>query len=911
MTIANTPPGKEVQLDADIRLLGRVLGEVVAEQAGAEVFELVERVRRLAVGVYRDGDDDTELAALLDGLDVEQALHVIRAFSYFSLLANVAEDVQSERRWRAHRLAGSGPQPGSLAAGLDRLAAAGVAAPAVDGMLRRLEVSPVLTAHPTEVGRKTVLDTRREIAALLVQRDRTQLSDDEMAQWYDNVHVQVLTLWQTAILRLSRLRVRDEINEALRYYDLTLFDAITQVHRDAERDVGARWPELAGIRLPPFVRMGSWIGGDRDGNPFVTADVVTTALRANASAALRRHLDGIAHLAVELSMSSRLVTPTAELEALAERANDTSPFRADEPYRRALRGIHGRMAATAEHLLGEPLVSPLAPTTERYTSTVELLDDLATVDASLRSHGSAPLAARLVQPVARGVELFGFHLCGLDLRQNSRVHEPVVADLLAHAGICADYGALDEERRLDVLRAAVRDPRRLRVPGAAYAAQTMEELAILDAAADGAGRFGAAAVPHMVISTCDSVSDVFEALVLAKEAGLAVDIVPLFETIGDLEAAGAILDRLLGDADYGAWLAGRGGVQEVMIGYSDSTKDGGYLTACWALYRAQEHLVEVARRHGVRLRLFHGRGGTVGRGGGPSHDAILAQPPGSVDGALRVTEQGENVAAKFSSPHLARRNLDTMVAAVLEASFPLAGEPDPVLAAHHHDTIAALSAIAFESYRELVYGTADFVAFFRATTPVAELARLNIGSRPASRTASTRIEDLRAIPWVFSWSQTRIMLPGWYGAGTAFERWVGGDARREADLRSMYDRWPFFRSVISNMAMVLAKTDLALAARYTDLAEDVPAATAIFERIRDEHATTRGWVARITGTSELLADNPALARSIRNRFPYLVPLHHLQVAMLRRRRAGDDDELIARAIQLTLNGLATGLRNSG
>jgi phosphoenolpyruvate carboxylase len=774
-------------------------------------------------------------------------------------------------------------------------------------------VSPVLTAHPTEVGRKTVHDTRREIANLLVQRDRTDLGDDELAEWYEHVHVQVLTLWQTAILRLSRLRVRDEIHEALRYYDLTLFDAVAQVHRDAEREVGARWPQLAGIRLPPFLRMGSWIGGDRDGNPFVTAEVVSTALRANASAALRHHLDGVAHLAVELSMSSRLVTPTPELEALADRAGDTSPFRADEPYRRALRGIHGRLAATAAHLLGDALTTPLtaAANTERYTTTAELLDDLATVDASLRSHGSTALAARLVEPVARGVELFGFHLCGLDLRQNSRVHEPVVADLLAHAGVCSDYAGLDEEGRLDVLHAALRDPRRLRVPGAAYTAQTNDEMAILDAAADGARRLGPAAVPHMVISTCDSVSDVFEALVLAKEAGLAVDIVPLFETIGDLDAAGTIIDRLLGDARYQQWLSGRGHVQEVMIGYSDSTKDGGYLAACWALYRAQERLVGVAARHGVRLRLFHGRGGTVGRGGGPSHDAILAQPPGSVDAALRVTEQGENVAAKFSTPHLARRNLDTMVAAVLEASLAPAGEADAATAAHRHRTMAELSATAFEAYRALVYDTPAFVDFFRAATPVTELAQLNIGSRPASRTASARIEDLRAIPWVFSWSQTRIMLPGWYGAATAFERWAGDDPDRAAELRSMYAHWPFFRSVISNMAMVLAKTDLALAGRYADLAGDVEGAAEIFDRIRAEHAGARRWVGRITGADELLADNPALARSIRNRFPYLVPLHHLQVAMLRRRRAGDDDELVARAIQLTLNGLATGLRNSG
>ncbi len=906
-----SPPGKESQLDDDIRLLGRVLGDVVREQAGQDTFDLVERVRRLALAVYRDGSDDSTLVELLDGLDVQQALHIVRAFSYFSLLANLAEDVQSERRGRAHRIAGSGPQPGSLARSLDHLQGAGVTAEELDAMLERLAVSPVLTAHPTEVGRRTVLDTKRAIATLLAQRDRATLSDDEIDEWYEQLRVHVLTLWQTAILRMSRLRVRDEINEELRYYDLTLFDAVAQVHRDAERSIGERWPSLARNRSTPFLRMGSWIGGDRDGNPLVTAEVVTTSLRSNATGALRHHLDGLAHLALELSMSSRLVEPTDALTALADASSDTSPFRADEPYRRALRGMHGRLAATAEQLLGEPLVPPLAPASEPYRSPAAVLDDLAVVDESLRRHGSAALADRLVEPVARSIELFGFHLCALDLRQNSDVHEPVVADLLAHAALCPDYTELDEEQRVELLRAALDDPRRLRVPGADYRQQTLDELAILDAAAGGVQRFGRAAVAHSIISKCDSVSDIFEAAVLAKEAGLAVDIVPLFETIGDLGASATILDSLLGDGVYRQWLAARGNVQEVMIGYSDSTKDGGYLTANWSLYRAQERLVEVAAAHGVRLRLFHGRGGTVGRGGGPSHDAILAQPPGSVDGALRVTEQGENVAAKFSSPYLARRNLDTMTAAVLEASFQRPDGTDTPIERARHQALDELSTIAFETYRDLVYGTEGFVEFFRSVTPVGELAQLNIGSRPASRTSSARIEDLRAIPWVFSWSQARIMLPGWYGAATAFDRWTGDDPGREASLAAMYTDWPFFRSVISNMAMVLAKSDLSLARRYVELAADPGAGHSIFERIRTEHDAAVGWVRRITGAGELLADNPRLARSIRNRFAYLLPMHHVQVAMLRRRRNGDDDELVARAIQLSLNGLATGLRNSG
>jgi phosphoenolpyruvate carboxylase len=600
-------------------------------------------------------------------------------------------------------------------------------------------------------------------------------------------------------------------------------------------------------------------------------------------------------------MSSRLVQPTAALDLLAERSHDTSPFRADEPYRRALRGMHGRLVATAVELLGEELVAPLSPETEPYATPAELLADLRVVTDSLCSHGSRALAERTVEPVGRAVWLFGFHLCGLDLRQNADVHEPVVADLLRHGGLCDDYAALDEPARVALLGDALRDPRRLRVPGATYLSRTLDEMAILDAAADGARRFGRQAVPHSVISKCDSVSDVLEATLLAKEVGLAVDVVPLFETIGDLDAAGTITDALFRDPAYQVWLEQRGGVQEVMIGYSDSTKDGGYLTANWSLYRAQEALVETARRHGVRLRLFHGRGG------GPSHDAILAQPPGSVDAALRVTEQGEIVAAKFSSPHLARRNLDTMVAAVLQATF---AEDTSDGGQAGHAAMDELSVLACDAYRELVYGTDGFVEFFRAVTPVRELAELNIGSRPASRTASSRIEDLRAIPWVFSWSQTRIMLPGWYGAGSAFEQWAGGDTARAAALVELHATWPFFRAVISNMAMVLAKSDLSIAERYLTLSTD-PTAAGIFERIRAEHGRAVAWVQRITGNDELLADNPTLARSIRNRFAYLVPLHHLQIALLRRHRAGDDSELVSRGIQLTLNGLATGLRNSG
>ena len=899
---------KDAQLDDDIRLLGRLVGDVIREQAGDHVYGVVEKVRRLAVDARRAGIQSPDLVTLLDGLDIETALHVVRAFSLFTLLANVAEDVHSNRRRRFHREAGSPPQVGSLAASLDHLCAAGVDAERLRAVLGQLNVSPVLTAHPTEVRRKTILDTQRAIAELLARPGRR---DEDIEP---QLRLSVLMLWQTAILRLSRLRVRDEINEALGYYNLSLFRAIGRLQDEAQSAITARWPSLGDHELKPVIRMGSWIGGDRDGNPFVTAEVVRYALDRQSAIAFTYHLEALGRLAIELSMSSRLITPTADLYALAESSGDDSPFRADEPYRRALRGMQGRLAGSCRCAVGAVPVAILEAEREPYASPAELVRDLDIVIESLGAHGAASVADALVVPVRRDVAVFGFHLCSLDLRQNAAVHEATIAELLAAAHVCTDYFSLDESARRSMLLTELANPRPLRLPGVAYSERTTSELAIVDAAADGVRRIGAAAIPHYVISACSAVSDLLEVAVLTKEAGIEVDIVPLFETIDDLRDAGATLKSLLTEPWFRERVRTRGDSQEVMLGYSDSNKDGGYLAANWALYRAEGDLVRVAREHNVHLRLFHGRGGTVGRGGGPAYEAILAQPPGSVNGALRVTEQGEIVAAKFADVDLAQRNLETVLAATIEASC--------VDTEHIDDNRAAFSAVMDEladlaraEYRSLVYDTPGFADVFRALTPVAEIAKLNIGSRPSSRTPSQRIQDLRAIPWVFSWSQARIMLPGWYGTGSALAVWTNDDPSRLTLLRDMYARWPLLRAVFSNMGMVLAKSDLSIAHRYAELANEVPGAHQIFERITAEHERTVHQMLAITGDAVLLADNPALARSIRNRFGYLDPLNHLPVGFLRRYRAGTDDpetaELVERGIQLTLNGLATGLRNSG
>ena len=917
------------QLGDDIRLLGRLLGDVVRAQAGDDTFELVESVRRTAVRGRRDGTSSVgELEELLGTQPIQEQLHVIRAFDWLSLLANTAEDVHVERRRRHHRASGSGPQPGSIEATLDDLAAAGVPGERVARVIGDLEVSPVITAHPTEVRRKTILDVLGEVADLIDARSRVRDGDPVRSEIEDAIDVKILTLWQTAILRLSKLRVSDEINEALRYYPASLFETIPRLADDLAELAAERFGAVGeDVDTTDVVRMGSWIGGDRDGNPFVTADVVRLAVQRHAQTALGHHLRDLMRLSTELSLSARLITTTDALDDLAETSGDDSPFRADEPYRRTLRGLYARTHAFADRVLdgGADVLdvpSPQVPR-EAYPSLDALLVDLEIVATSLRSHGASALAEAVIEPVRRSVATFGAHLCGLDMRQNSAVHESVVAELFGQAGVCDDYLALDEEGRVAVLVDELSNPRVLRHRGASYGEQTTKELAVLDAAADAVRDLGRRAIPHYVISMATAVSDALEVAVLLKEIGLMtvatddgparseVDIVPLFETIGDLAASADTLTALLSVPTYRQLVDSRGGRQEVMIGYSDSNKDGGYLASQWNLFAAQSQLVDAASAAGVDLRLFHGRGGTVGRGGGPAYQAILAQPPGSVDRAIRVTEQGEMVAAKYAQPALARRNLETLVAATLRASCTDAGSeasPTPEQTA----AMDELASIAFDAYRETVYGDDRFVTFFRQITPTNEIASLNVGSRPASRTTSQAIEDLRAIPWVFGWTQCRLMIPAWFGAGTAFERFAGDRDDRCELLVQMYADWPFFRTILDNMGMVLAKADIDIGRRYAEvLVEDDDTRRDVFGRIEAEHALVRRWHERITGSPDPLNDNPLLAKSLRNRYPYLDPLHVMQVDLLRRFRDGDDDELVQRGIQLTINAIATGIRNSG
>lgn len=913
-------PDKDLPLRDDIRLLGRILGDTVRSQEGEPVFAIVERIRRTSIRFHRDEDEAArhELEATLNSLSHGQSIQIIRAFSYFSQLANIAEDQHHIRRTRAHALAASAPREGTLAYALARARDAAISRPKLQDFFTNAIVCPVLTAHPTEVRRKSTIDREMEVAHLLAERDRLRLTPEETAANEEALRCAVLTLWQTSMLRGSRLKVVDEVANGLSYYDYTFLHELPRFYAALEDHLASSDPAWDGFELPSFLRVGSWIGGDRDGNPFVTAEVLRQALAMQSERALKFYLDEVHLLGGELSLDARLVTVSDQLKELAERSPDRSPHRRNEPYRLAVSGIYARLAATAQafgqaeasrHAIGE------APP---YAEAAEFVADLGALYRSLTANGSAALARSRLRSLRRAANTFGFYLAGIDLRQNSEVHERTVGELFEMTCPDSDYADLSEAARISLLREELNTARLLSSPFLRYSAETASELTILREAANAHRRYGRAAVPNYVISKTNGVSDLLEVGLLLKEAGLLrprereldVNIVPLFETIADLRNCGSIMDELFALPEYLRLLESRDRAQEVMLGYSDSNKDGGFLTSGWELYKAEIALIDTFRRHGLTLRLFHGRGGSVGRGGGPSYQAILAQPSGAVQGQIRITEQGEVIAAKYSHAEVGGRNLEILAAASLEATLL---QPDR--AAPREEYFAAMEELsnhAYRAYRNLVYETAGFERYFWESTVIGEIANLNIGSRPASRKNSTRIEDLRAIPWVFGWSQCRLMLPGWYGFGTAIKAWL---AARPKDgmriLREMYREWPFFQTLLSNMDMVLAKSNIAIASRYAELVEDTELREAIFPRLRAEWQYTIEMLLAVTGQQALLDQNPLLARSIKNRFPYLDPLNHVQIALLKRHRAGDTDERVVQAIHLTINGIAAGLRNSG
>ena len=909
----NTPSrdDKDAALARDTRLLGQILGDTIRTHEGEAVYEIVEAIRRLSVADSRTGEPKAraELDALIRRLTPAQTVSVIRAFSYFLHLTNIAEDRHHVRRRTMHE-ARNEHQHGSLAKSFERLAARGVTPTHVLEMLGKAYLAPVLTAHPTEVQRKTTLDAERVIANLLAARD-TPTTPRALAANEAHLRARVAQLWQTRMLRDRKLTVNDEIENVVGYYETTFLRQVPELYAELEA--------LLGHPSPAFFCIGNWIGGDRDGNPNITAETLQATVLRHAEAVLRFYLGELLELRAELSMSRMLVDAAPTVEELARRSGDSNPHRDDEPYRRATIWLHARVAATLRSLTGrEPRVRAIAG--PPYTDARAFLGDLKEIEASLLTRHGAAFARMRLGRLIRAVEVFGFHLATTDLRQSSHDHEAAVAELLDKARIEPRYASLSERAKQAKLLAVLRDPRPLRLPHETYAAETARELAIFDAARTLRHQFGATTIRHAIISHTKSVSDLLEVLVLQKECGLLMGsldagdaeagllVVPLFETIEDLRAADAIMRAYFDLPGIEALVRRSCGVQEVMLGYSDSNKDGGYFTSNWEIYRASTALASLFEKK-MALRLCHGRGGAVGRGGGPSFQAILAQPPGTVKGQLRLTEQGEVINAKYAHPDIGRRNLETLMAATIEATL-LGDRTAP--AAEFLGAAAQLSDASYEAYHNLVYKTGGFDAFFFTATPLSEIADLNIGSRPASRKANQRIEDLRAIPWSFSWAQNRASLPGWFGFGSGVEVFLKEDrSPRLLLLKRMHAEWPFFRALLSNMDMVLAKSDLSIAKQYATLAPDKTVAALVVAAIEAEWNRTRSALAAITGSMERLADNPTLARSITHRFAYLAPLNHLQVALLRRWRAGEADENVRRGILISINGIAAGLRNSG
>lgn len=890
--IANNP---------DVRFLGRVLGDVIRAYGGEEIFERTETIRTASVNrarnMHDDNDDVEKVKESLEALSLSDTIAFVRGFMLFSLLANLAEDRQ-----------GVSKETGaSFEEAIARLAEQDISKDDINKLLDQALIAPVLTAHPTEVRRKSMIDHRNRIAELMKLRDAGQEFCETGDSVEEAIYRQIALLWQTRALRREKLFVADEIDIALSYMRDVFLPVMPQLY--------ARWERVLGKRPRGFLRLGSWIGGDRDGNPFVTAKTMRLALEQQSKTILAHYLDAIHNLGQELSISSSLSNISPKVLELAEKSGDDAPARSDEPYRRALSGIYARLCATHLKISGSPAPTPSHISGKAYDRPDQLRRDLAILANGLADDGQGTLASGgALGRLIRAVECFGFHLATLDMRQNSAVHERVVAELLAVAGVEDNYLAMDEAARISLLRQELKHNRLLFNRWHDYSEETKGELAIMQEAARAHSLYGRQCITVYNISQAESVSDILEVNIMLKEAGLYepgpepvahIMAVPLFETIGDLQNAPQIMGNFFALPEI-AYLLGRRGYQEVMVGYSDSNKDGGYITSTWSLNQASRALRDVFKKQGIAMQLFHGRGGAVGRGGGSSFAAVRAQPRGTVQGRIRVTEQGEVIAAKYGTVESAALNLEAITSATLISTLDHDSISDNDFA-RFASAMDQISRNAMAHYRDLVYNTDGFKDFFRAMTPIGEIAGLKIGSRPASRKKSGNIEDLRAIPWVFSWSQARVMLPGWYGTGQALAEF----SDREL-LKTMAEKWPFFQATLGNMEMVLAKSDMAIAQHYaTELVTDSALRERIFPHIRDNWAITRDNLLDITGQGHLLENNKPLDHSIRLRLPYIEPLNMLQVELIKRHRAGEDNPLVSDGIQLSLNAIATALRNSG
>lgn len=945
---------KDLPLRNDIRRLGDLLGETLKRLGGKKLFDSEEQVRALCKQLRAAHSPETErqLKRLLHGLSLDEAIGVIRAFSVYFQLVNIAEQHHRIRRKRYYELhTPDQPQRGSIAETFARLKSErsneGEIRKQIQSAIDRLEIVPVMTAHPTEAARRTLLEKHRRLADLLAAFDDENLPPRSRQDLQTRLAAEVESIWQTDEVRHTRPTVLDEVNNTLYYFDSTLFDAVPDLFEEFESRLEESFPgvKLAEQAVP--LRFGSWVGGDRDGNPFVTPEVTWETLRLQQRLALRKYLSVVADLSRRLSESKRFAPPSLELQASIERDAAEMPATAmevfrrnpEEPYRQKLSFIYRRLENTerrnrdlASALRIEtpnqlisirpalPIIAALNksknPNEGVYLTGTELWEDLRLIRDSLQAD-QAKLAAREINRLMRQVAVFDLNLVTLDLRQHSERHTEALAEITRGLNLEKDYLAMSEAERVQWLTEELSTPRPLVATDARYSADTTETLNVFRVARRALDEINPQAIRTYIISMTRETSDVLAVLALAKQAGLmTLAVAPLFETIDDLRRAPAVMQRLFENPAYRQLLKSQADLQEVMIGYSDSSKDGGILTSSWELYKAQEGLWNVARKHGVELRLFHGRGGTVGRGGGPSHEAILAQPPETVASRIKITEQGEVISSKYSLPEIAMRSLELTTAAVIAASLP-PGQKSEARLESWEQAMEEISGEAFAAYRRIVRETEGFLDYFTQATPVEELQHLRIGSRPAKRKKGSKsLDDLRAIPWVFGWTQSRHLLPGWLAVGTALENFTKQSPRGNlALLREMYQSWRFFHSTISNIEMTLAKADFQIARQYAERTPDRKLGQRIFKMLTEEHARACRMVLQITGEKRLLDNSPVLQRSIAVRNPYVDPMSYLQVELLARNRAGkvskEDREKLLYAVLLTINGVAAGMRNTG
>ncbi len=893
---------KDAPLLDDVSFLSEALLAVLRTETPEKVLDGLD-------ALLNSTQPQAELASLLPQLSTNEIEDLIRACSLFAQVFNIAEDTHHERRRLAYENESYTPAPGSLAASLSKIQSNQFSAEAMEQELKNMHVAAVLTAHPTEVQRQTILSLHRQIRSILTRRNHNP-SKSERLRLDQELLMVLQTLWQTNETRHFKITVKDEIANSLAYFPLSFFQAVPQLYQKISTEL----EEVYGRKLdvPNFFQIGGWVGGDRDGNPFVNAQTLQYAFKRNAQTVFEFYHDELQKLYLELPLSTRHVNISNALLALSALSPDTERAREEEPYRRVIAYILARLVGTAKKL-GADIECQFGEQ-EAYASCQDFINDLEIIHASLIENGSPLLAEGCLSHLLRAASIFEFFLMPLDLRQHAEIQAQTVADLFVHAGL-EDFMALNETQRQQVLLRELSNQRPLLNPFVTYEPSSQRELAIFQAARDIKNNYGEKAINQSIISNAETVSDVLVVALLLKETGLLhlvdgkaqsrINIVPLFETIEALEGCISVMDELFSIDWYQNCLHSRDAIQEIMLGYSDSNKDGGYVTSQWALYQAEASLVNVFKRHNIRMRLFHGRGGSVGRGGGPSYDAILAQPAGSVASQIRITEQGEVITFKYADPANAERNLETIVAATLEASvMPHNTQaPDEAL-------MQSLSDKAFAHYRELITQE-GFIDFFLQTCPIQEIASLNIGSRPASRKTLAKIQDLRAIPWVFSWTQTRSMLPAWYGFGSAVVAMLKADANTMSKLQQQAKDSAFFYAMLSNMEQVMAKTDMDIAKGYVRLAENQVRAQEIFTDIEAEYQRSRKALLEILSVGHLLADNRSLARSLTLRMPFLNALNWMQIELLSQLRQKPNDEKVLSLVHLTINGVAQGLRNTG